>query len=112
MISNVKNLFSKQENDIALIGRALSHPARVQILKLLMVKSPQHCGEIVEQIPLSQSTVSQHLAELKHAGLVVDKKAQNKMLYSADKSKISMALHNLTVVLSGPAKSAKQSTLF
>jgi DNA-binding transcriptional ArsR family regulator len=48
----------------------LSHPARVAILNLLLKKQSCVCGDIVDELPLSQSTVSQHLKELKEVGLI------------------------------------------
>lgn len=62
--------FSVKENRIAMYARALAHPARVAILKLLADKAACQCGDIVDELPLSQSTVSQHLKELKEAGLI------------------------------------------
>jgi DNA-binding transcriptional ArsR family regulator len=55
---------------VALLAKALAHPARVAILQLLAQKKACICGDIVDELPLSQSTVSQHLAELKRAGLI------------------------------------------
>ena len=62
--------FSVKENKLAKYAKALAHPARVAILKLLASKQTCQCGDIVEELPLSQSTVSQHLKELKDAGLI------------------------------------------
>jgi DNA-binding transcriptional ArsR family regulator len=62
--------FSVKDNRIAAYAKALSHPARVAILKLLLSKKACICGDIVDELPLSQSTVSQHLKELKQAGLI------------------------------------------
>ncbi len=62
--------FSVKENKLAKYAKALAHPARVAILKLLASKQTCVCGNIVEELPLSQSTVSQHLKELKEAGLI------------------------------------------
>lgn len=62
--------FSVRDNRVAAYAKALSHPARVAILKMLIDKNACICGDIVEELPLSQSTVSQHLKELKAAGLV------------------------------------------
>ena len=62
--------FSKTQNDLATITKALGHPARIAILKFLAKKATCQCGDIVEELPLSQSTVSQHLKELKEAGLI------------------------------------------
>lgn len=62
--------FTILDNKIAQYAKALSHPARVAILQLLIKKQACICGDIVHEIPLSQSTVSQHLKELKEAGLI------------------------------------------
>lgn len=62
--------FSVKDNRVARYAKALAHPARVAILKLLATKATCQCGDIVEELPLSQSTVSQHLKELKAAGLI------------------------------------------
>jgi DNA-binding transcriptional ArsR family regulator len=62
--------FTIKDNKIAAYAKALAHPARVAILHLLINKSNCVCGDIVNELPLSQSTVSQHLKELKNAGLI------------------------------------------
>jgi DNA-binding transcriptional ArsR family regulator len=65
-----KDEFTAQEIRIAELGKALSHPARIAIIKLLVKRQACICGDIVDELPLSQSTVSQHLKELKNAGLI------------------------------------------
>ncbi len=62
--------FAKEAIYIADIAKALSHPARIQILKILSQMDVCMCGDIVELLPLAQSTVSQHLKELKRVGLI------------------------------------------
>jgi DNA-binding transcriptional ArsR family regulator len=62
--------FTVRDNKIAQYAKALAHPARVAILHLLIRKQSCICGDIVDELPLSQSTVSQHLKELKSAGLI------------------------------------------
>src|SRR5688572_23523280 len=62
--------FTVKDNRVAKYAKAFSHPARVAILKLLVQKQACICGDIVDELPLSQSTVSQHLKELKEAGLI------------------------------------------
>src|SRR5687768_12858208 len=62
--------FHKKEEELADFSKALSHPARIAILKVLAQKNECICGEIVEVLPLAQSTVSQHLKELKNVGLI------------------------------------------
>jgi len=56
--------------ELATLAKALGHPARVQILRLLVHRSACVCGDIVDELPLAQSTVSQHLKVLKDAGLL------------------------------------------
>jgi ArsR family transcriptional regulator, arsenate/arsenite/antimonite-responsive transcriptional repressor len=63
-------LYSPSELRTSAFAKALGHPARVVILKLIAEKGECTCGELVEQLPLAQSTVSQHLAELKKARLI------------------------------------------
>jgi len=58
------------DEELALLGKAIGHPARVQILRLLVRKNACVCGDIVDELPLAQSTVSQHLKVLKEAGLI------------------------------------------
>ena len=62
--------YKLQEISIAKYAKALSHPARIAILNLLIKKQSCICGDVVNELPLSQSTVSQHLKELKSAGLI------------------------------------------
>ncbi len=64
------HIFAAKENKVARYAKALAHPARISILKLLIKKQACICGDIVDELPLSQSTVSQHLKELKEAGLI------------------------------------------
>lgn len=58
------------EAELATLAKALAHPARVRIIQILIQQESCICGEIVEQLPLAQATVSQHLKILKEAGLV------------------------------------------
>lgn len=70
MAFHKKEEFGKREQELAEFAKALAHPARIAILKVLAQKNECICGDIVEVLPLAQSTVSQHLKELKNAGLV------------------------------------------
>jgi DNA-binding transcriptional ArsR family regulator len=82
--------FTKIQNDLASLAKALGHPARIAILQFLIKSKSCVCGDIVQELPLSQSTVSQHLSELKKVGLIkgdidgpsvcycIDEKAWNK----------------------------------
>jgi len=70
MNKSKNNEFSQEFQEIARFAKAISHPARVAILQTLADKNSCICGEIVEVMPLSQSTVSQHLKELRDAGII------------------------------------------
>jgi DNA-binding transcriptional ArsR family regulator len=70
MAFSKKEEFTKDDIWLADVGKALSHPARIRILKILSGMNVCMCGDIVELLPLSQSTVSQHLKELKRVGLI------------------------------------------
>jgi ArsR family transcriptional regulator, arsenate/arsenite/antimonite-responsive transcriptional repressor len=70
MAIHKKSAFTQKEQDLAEFAKALAHPARIAILKILAQHNECICGEIVEVLPLAQSTVSQHLKELKNAGLI------------------------------------------
>ncbi|WP_419870954.1 ArsR/SmtB family transcription factor [Chryseobacterium sp. CT-SW4] len=62
--------FTEQQNKIATIAKALGHPARIAIIEYLLKVNTCICGDIVNELPLAQATVSQHLKELKNAGLI------------------------------------------
>lgn len=83
--------FSVKNNRIAKYAKALSHPARVAILKLLIQKQTCICGDIVDELPLSQSTVSQHLKELKEAGLIKGDIEGAKVCYCIDEKEWNTA---------------------
>lgn len=76
--------FTLKDNRIANYAKALSHPARIAILNLLIQKQACICGDIVDELPLSQSTVSQHLKELKRSGLIKGEIDGAKVCYCID----------------------------
>ncbi|MFD1145124.1 ArsR/SmtB family transcription factor [Larkinella insperata] len=63
-------VFSGPQNRIAELAKAFAHPARVAILQLLIAKKTCVCGDLVDELPLAQPTVSQHLKELKRIGII------------------------------------------
>ena len=77
-------VFSVRTNKIARYAKALAHPARIAILQYLSRQQSCMCGDIVEVLPLSQSTVSQHLKELKEAGLIKGEIEGVKVCYCID----------------------------
>ena len=83
--------FTIKDNKVAKYEKALAHPARVAILQLLIKKQACICGDIVEELPLSQSTVSQHLKELKEAGLIKGDIDGAKICYCIDEKEWGIA---------------------
>lgn len=73
--------FTDQQNQIATIAKALGHPARVAIIEYLLTVDTCICGDIVNELPLAQATVSQHLKELKNAGLIKGNIEGNSICY-------------------------------
>ena len=61
---------AEADEELATLAKAIGHPARVQIMRLLVRREACICGDIVDELPLAQSTVSQHLKVLKEAGLI------------------------------------------
>ena len=69
VVTKIEN-FTKSQNQLATVAKALGHPARIAILEHLLKIDRCICGDFVEELPLSQATVSQHLRALKDAGLI------------------------------------------
>jgi DNA-binding transcriptional ArsR family regulator len=80
--------FTDQQNEMALLTKALGHPARIAIMEYLMSVDTCICGDIVNEIPLAQPTVSQHLKELKNAGLIKGNIEGNAICYCIDEKSI------------------------
>ena len=83
--------FTKTDTWLADIAKALSHPARIRILKILTEMNVCMCGDIVELLPLSQSTVSQHLKELKRVGLIQGEIEGPKVCYCVNNQTLQKA---------------------
>jgi DNA-binding transcriptional ArsR family regulator len=76
--------FTDETNEMAEILKALGHPARLEIVKFLMTSSSCICGDIVDVLPLAQSTVSKHLSELKKVGIIKGTVTGNNICYCLD----------------------------
>lgn len=70
MGASKSEFFSDQQNELASLFKAISHPARVAIIEYLLKVDSCICGDIVNELPLAQPTVSQHLKELKNVGII------------------------------------------
>lgn len=80
-----KEAFGKKKQHLAMFARALSHPARISILKILARQQSCNCNELVQRLPLSQSTVSRHLKKLKNSGLINGTPHKTSSIYSLNK---------------------------
>lgn len=76
--------YSERQNEMAILCKALGHPARVAIIEYLLKVNACICGDIVNELPLSQPTISQHLKELKNAGLIKGEIDGNAVCYCID----------------------------
>ena len=83
--------FTKTDIWLADVAKALSHPARIRILKILTEMNVCMCGDIVEQLPLAQATVSQHLKELKRVGLIQGEIEGPKVCYCVNNETLQKA---------------------
>lgn len=92
--------FTTAQNRIAAVAKALAHPARIAILQVLLEKNSCVCGDIVDELPLAQPTVSQHLKELKQAGLIKGTIEGASICYCIDETAWQDAQHTLTNLFS------------
>ena len=91
MVTAKTELFEQNEVFLANLAKALGHPVRIKILKILNEKNVCMCGEIVDLLPLAQSTVSQHLKELKKVGLIKGDISGPKICYCLDEHVVAKA---------------------
>ena len=76
--------FTDKQNAIAVLAKSLAHPARIAIIDYLLKVETCICGDIVNELPLAQATVSQHLKELKTAGIIKGEVEGNAICYCID----------------------------
>ncbi len=93
--------FTPEDRQLAEAAKALSHPARIAILRTLAQRGTCLCGEIVEVMPLAQSTVSQHLKELKKAGLISGTVDGPKSCYCVDAKALAAFGKSLSGLVDG-----------
>jgi ArsR family transcriptional regulator len=84
--------------EVAQLAKALGHPARVRIMRLLLSHDACYCGELVDELELAQATVSQHLKVLKDAGLIVGEIEGLRTCYCASSERLA-ELHALLGVM-------------
>ena len=96
--------FKSDELLLADVAKAISHPARIKILKILSEYNACFCGEIVNLLPLSQATVSQHLKELKRVGLIKGEIEGPKTCYCINEELLENVTKQLTKFLNSVCK--------
>ncbi len=94
-----RDRYTEEAIQLARICKALGHPARISIVLLLLEKDTCFCGDIVKEIPLAQSTVSQHLKELKEAGIIQGNITPPKVKYCINKSQWAILQKALRIFL-------------
>jgi DNA-binding transcriptional ArsR family regulator len=99
MAQSKRDEFDARIVRLADFARAMSHPARVEILKVLAKQDGCICGELVDMLPLSQSTVSQHLKVLKDIGLICGEIEGPKVCYCLDRDAITYSTGELIGLL-------------
>jgi DNA-binding transcriptional ArsR family regulator len=96
--------FTDKQNFIATLAKALGHPARIAIVEYLMKVNTSICGDIVNELPLAQPTISQHLKELKNAGLIKGSVEGNSICYCIDEKTIQKLQDYFSKISSGIKK--------
>lgn len=96
--------FTKEQNELAAIFRALAHPARIAIIQHLLKVNTCIGGDIVEELPLAQPTVSRHLKELKDAGIIKGTIEGVKVNYCIDSQQWNLVKRMLDGLMSSPVK--------
>lgn len=96
--------FTNKQNEMAVMLKALGHPARIAIIEYLLKVDACICGDIVDMLPIAQPTVSQHLKELKNAGLIKGSIEGNSICYCVDEKAVSKLLQYFTKISAGLEK--------
>jgi DNA-binding transcriptional ArsR family regulator len=78
------DIFTERQNKLALMLKAIAHPARIAILQHLIKTEACICGDLVDELGLAQATISQHLKELKNAGFIKGTIEGNSVCYCID----------------------------
>ena len=90
--------FSNTQNEIATLAKALGHPARIAIIDYLTKVGTCICSDIVNELPLAQPTVSQHLKELKNAGIIKGNIEGNAICYCIDENTLQKLTNYINII--------------
>ena len=96
--------FTTHQNALASLAKAIGHPARVAIIEYLLTVDTCICGDIVNELPLAQPTVSQHLKELKNAGIIKGSIEGKAICYCIDETALQVLQDFFTKISAGLAK--------
>lgn len=91
--------FSDRQNTLATLMKALAHPARIAIVEYLIQVSTCICGDIVGELPLAQPTISQHLKELKMAGIIKGTVEGTRVCYCLDETALKVLNEYFTGIM-------------
>lgn len=97
--------FTEAQNQVATYAKAFAHPARVAILQYLLKQQTCICSNLVEELPLAQATISQHLKELRAIGLIKGTVEGTRVCYCIDKEKWEEAKAIFSDLFSGMVES-------
>jgi ArsR family transcriptional regulator len=111
MAQNKREEFTEELRVLAEFSKAISHPARIAILQTISEKKECICGEIVDVLPLAQSTVSQHLKDLKEIGLIQGEVEGNKSCYCINWNKLEELNQSFNLFYKKIIKHKKNSKL-
>ena len=98
------------DDEIALIAKALSHPARIQIIRLLLSEKTCIGGDIVDVVGLAQSTVSEHLRILKASGIIIGEITHPRVCYSLNPLRLNHFKDFLGLILDSEAEAANMES--
>jgi DNA-binding transcriptional ArsR family regulator len=90
--------FTEAQNQLAMQLKALAHPARIAILEFLLKTDSCICGDIVNELPLSQATVSQHLKEMKNARIIKGTIEGNAICYCIDQDQFNQLTQQMVQI--------------
>jgi Predicted transcriptional regulators len=110
MASPKNTLFPAEQVALAAFAAALAHPARIAIITLLQERGEACCGDIVDELPLAQATVSQHLKAMNQAGLLKNRQCGPKVCYSLDCDNVRHFCHTFQCTLGTNQEAPVQAT--
>jgi len=96
--------FTDHQNELANLLKALGHPARVAIVEYLIQHKQCICGDIVNELPLSQATISQHLRELKQVGVIQGNIEGNSICYCLNPQVFEQITNFMGIVIESVTK--------